>query len=369
MVFKVLFFCWVFLSTTQAMLSDGIHQSEDYVEFAQTQEAFEASCYVYDHRQHTLQTGVLIAPDIVMTASHGFEDDHGPDGKLRLGGVIVGFGETLSHDSEHNYKVRSLRTHPRYYRTHFPLQAKYDMAFLRLSKPVKGVKPVPLFEEKVLEQIPPLYVATFGAADLPRGKPPQRRAFVLPEADVFSISGKDPEALYDFKTVMMGSIFFEPKDNLKSVAPYAAEKELRTYIANQQWHHLNKPPYALALPGSSGAPVFITLTENGVPKTYVFGIIQSFSHLAGVSFRHSSGDQEMHRILTKRRQKIYGIYQSVFCIPYKLSQPLHPNQDTPKTYRLSRHVKKILEELGGKKTQEVARKATKSPPVKPNRAQ
>jgi hypothetical protein len=354
MVFRILFVCCVFLSATRAMLSDGIHQSEDYVEFAQTQEAFKASCYVYDHRQHTLQTGVLIAPDIVMTAAHGFEDDHGPDGKLRLGGVIVGFGDTLSHDSEHNYKVRSLRTHPRYYRTHFPLQAKYDMAFLRLSKPVKGVKPVPLFEEKVLEQIPALHVATFGAADLPRGTPPQRRAFVLPEADVFSISGKDPEALYDFKTVMMGSIFFAPKDSLKSVARHAAEKELRTYIANQQWHQLNKPPYALALPGSSGAPVFITLIENGVPKTYVFGIIQSFSHLAGASFRHGSGDQETHRILTKRREKIYGLYQSVFCIPYKLSQPLHPHQDTPKTYRLSRHIKKILEELGNDKKQVVA---------------
>jgi len=348
MAFIVLFFYCILLLPIQAMLSDGIHLSEDYVKFAQTQEAFKASCYVYDHRQHTLQTGVLIAPDIVMTAAHGFEDDHGPDGKLRLDGVIVGFGDTLSHDSEHNYKIRSLRTHPRYFRTDFPLQAKYDMAFLKLSKPVKGVKPVPLFEEKVLEQIPALYVATFGAADLPRGTPPQRRAFVLPEADVFSISGRDPEALYDFKTVMMGSIFFEPTDNLKPVKAHAPEKELRTYIANLQWHQLNKPPYALTLPGSSGAPVFITLTENGAPKTYVFGLIQSFSHLAEATFRHGSGDRETHRILTKRRQKIYGIYQSVFCIPYKLNQPLHPNQDSPKTYRLSRHVKKILDELKGK---------------------
>jgi hypothetical protein len=350
------------------MLSDGIHQSEDYLKFAETQEAFKASCYVYDHRRHTLQTGVLIAPDIVMTAAHGFEDDHGSDGKLRLGSVIVGFGDTLSHNSEHNYKVHSLRTHPRYYRTDFPLQAKYDMAFLKLSKPVKGVKPVPLFEEKVLNQIPALYVATFGAADLPRGTPPQRRAFVLPEADVFSISGKDPEALYDFKTVMMGSIFFEPKDNLKSVAPHAAEKELRTYIANQQWHQLNRPPYALALPGSSGAPVFTMLTENGVPKTYVFGVIQSFSHLAGASFRHSSGDRETHLILTKKRQKIYGLYQSIFCIPYKLSQPLHPNQDTPKTYRLSRHVKKILDELGNKKNYKGAPRVNKTPLIKPKRS-
>lgn len=348
MFVRVLIFCSLFLSSAQAMLSDGVHPSAAYVNFAQTQEAFKASCYVYDHHQHTLQTGVLIAPDIVMTAAHGFEDDHGPDGKLRLGGVIVGFGDTLSHDSEHNYTVRSLRTHPRYYRTEFPLQAKYDMAFLRLSKPVKGIKPVPLFEEKVIEKMPALYVATFGAADLPHGVPPQRRAFVLPEADIFSISGQDPETLYDFKTVMMGSIFFEPMDNPKPAKAYAAEKELRTYLANKQWHELNKPPYALTLPGSSGAPVFINLIENGVTKTYVFGLVQSFSHLAGASFRHNSGDRETHRILTKTRQKIYGLYQSIFCIPYKLHQPLRPNQVTPKIYRLSHHVKKILDELRSK---------------------
>lgn len=366
MCVRILVLCCIFLSSAQAMLSDGIHESSEYIQFAETQEAFKASCYIYDHHQHTLQSGVLIAPDIVMTAAHGFEDDHGPDGKLRLGGVIVGFGDTLSHGSVHNYKVHSLRTHPRYFRTPFPLQAKYDMAFLRLSEPVRGIKPVPLFEEKVFEDIPALYVATFGAADLPRGTPPPRRAFVFPEADIFSISGKDPESLYDFKTVMMGSIFFEPKDDLKPVKAHALEKELRTYNANQQWHKMNKPPYALTLPGSSGAPVFISVIENGVNKTYVFGLIQSFSHLAGSSFRHSSGDRETHRILTKSRQKIYGLYQSIFCIPYKLYQPLLPNQNTPKTYRLSRHVKKILDELGGKRGPEkkVGVHANKQAPIK-----
>lgn len=349
MVVKILVFCCFFLSSAQAMLSDGIHLAKDYVKFAETQEAFKASCYVYDRHRHILQTGVLIAPDIVMTAAHGFEGDHGPDGKLHLDGVIVGFDDTVSHNSVYQYKVHGLRTHPRYYHTDFPLQAKYDMVFLKLTEPVRGIQPVPLFEEKTFEQIPALYVATFGSADLPPGTLPQRRAFVLPEADVFTISGKDPEALYDFKTVMMGSIFFEPLDDPKPVKAHALEKELRTYLANKQWHQLNKPPYALTLPGSSGAPVFMNVTENGVPKTYVFGIIQSFSHLAGSSFRHSSGDQETHRILTKRRQKIYGLYQSVFCIPYKLNQPLHAHQDTPKIYRLSRHVKKILDELKDKK--------------------
>lgn len=345
MFFKTLVICWISLTSTQAMLSDGIHPREDYVKFVETQEAFKSSCYIYDHHRHLLQTGVLIAPDIVMTAAHGFE------GKINLSGIIVGFGDTISHESPYNYKVKALRTHPRYYHTSFPMQAKYDIVFLKLTAPVKGIQPVPLFEEQILNQIPPLYVATFGSADIPQGAPVQRRAFVLPEADIFSITGKDPDALYDYKTVMMGAIFFEPKDNLKPVKAHGSEREVRTYQANQQWQKLNKPPYALALPGSSGAPVFINVTEKGETKTYVFGIIQSFSHLSASSFHHATGERETYHLLTTKRQKIYGHYQSVFCIPYKLYQPLQAYKNPPKIYRLSHHVKKILDELGSKRNQ------------------
>lgn len=322
------------------MLSDGIHKPEDYIKFVETQEAFKASCFVYDHFRHILQTGVLITPDIVMTAAHGFE------GHVHLKGIIVGFGDRVSRDSAQNYEVKALRTHPRYYTTEFPIQGKYDIVFLKLTRPVENIQPVPLFEEEVLNDIPPLYVATFGSADIPHGAPVHRRAFVLPEADVFSITGRDPEALYDFKTVMMGSVFFEPKDYLKPVKPHGPERELRTYKANLQWRSLNKPPYALALPGSSGAPVFINLTKNNKKATYVFGLIQSFSHLSASSFHHPGGDdRETRHPLTTPRHKLYGHYQSVFCIPYKLHQPLEAYKNPPKTYRLSRHVKKILDEL------------------------
>jgi len=346
MLYKILILCCLFFSSGQAMLSDGIHQPKDYEKFVETQtEAFKASCFIYDHHRHILQSGVLIAPDIVMTAAHGFEGAHGSDGKLHLAGVIVGFGDTISRDSDHNYKVKALHTHPRYYQAHDPLRAKYDMAFLKLTEPVKGVQPVPLFEEKVFEQIPPLYVATFGSADIPHGQPVHRRAFVFPEADVFSVLGDDPETLYDFKTVMMGSIFFEPKKTLTPVKAHASERELRTYQANRQWHALHNPPYALTLPGSSGAPVFIKVTEDGVEKTYVFGLIQSFSHLAASSFHYASGKQETEHLLRKSRREIYGHYQSVFCIPYKLYEPLHAYQNSSKTYRLSKAVKKILTDL------------------------
>lgn len=323
------------------MLSDGIHLPKDYVKFVETQEAFKASCFIYDVHRHILQTGVLITPDIVMTAAHGFA------GKIHLEGIIVGFGDTVARESDQNYSVKALRTHPKFYSTEFPMQGKYDLLFFKLTTPVKGIKPVPLFPEKVLNQIPPLYVATFGVADIPQGEPVQRRAFVLPETDIFSIVGRDPDALYDYKTVMMGSIYFEPKDDLKPVKRHGPEKELRTYLANRQWANIGKPPYALSLGGSSGAPVFMNLVENGETKTYVFGIIQSFSHLSASSFYHASGDQEADRLLKTKRQRLYGHYQSVFCIPYKLFQPLEAYKNTPKTYILSKHVKKILDELEG----------------------
>jgi hypothetical protein len=350
------------LAPTYGILSDGIHQQEDYLKFVDTQEAFKASCFIYDHHRHTLQTGVLITPDIVMTAAHGFE------GKVHLPNIIVGFGDTISHESEHNYQVKALRTHPRYYTTEFPMQGKYDIVFLKLESPVKGVKPVPLFEELEMKKVPPLYVATFGAADIPHGAPVHRRAFVLPESDIFSITGRDPEALYDFKTVMMGSIFFQPKDNIKPVPLHGSEKDLRTYEANLQWHKLKEPPYALTLPGSSGAPVFINVMDNGTPKTYVFGLIQSYSHLSASTFKHAAADRETQRLLKGNHDKLYGHYQSVFCIPYKLYQPLQAYKDTPKIYRLSNRVKTILEELEGKpktKSDKPIRKRRAGSPLNP----
>lgn len=352
MISKILIICCIFLSSAHAMLSDGVHIRDDYVKFAKTQEAFKATCYVYDHFRHILQTGVLIAPDIVMTAAHGL------GGRINLKDIIVGFEDTISHESLQNYKVKAIRTHPRYYHTEYPMQAKYDMAFLKLKTPVKGIQPIPLFEERILEQIPPLYVATFGNADLPPGTEARRRAFVFPESDIFSIMGRDPEALYDYKTVMMGAIFFEPKKNMKPVEAHASERALRTYKANQQWQTLNYPPYALTLPGSSGAPVFINLPEKGRTKTYVFGLIQSLSHLSASSFRHAAGNRETQHVLNTNRRQIYGHYQSVFCIPYKLYLPLEAYKNTPHTYRLSRHVRNILDEFEDNKGSEESASST-----------
>ena len=336
---KIILLIVFFLTPCHTMLSDGLHQAQDYIDFVETEEAFKASCFIYDHHRHILQTGVLITPDIVMTAAHGFE------GKIHLNNIIVGFGNVISRESEQNYQVKALRTHPRYYQTEFPLQAKYDLMFLKLKKPVQGINPVPLFNEKIFNDVPPLYVATFGSADIPRGTPVQRRAFSLPESDIFSIMGKDPEALYDRKTVMMGAIYFEPNDHLKPFKASDSERTIRTYQANREWQKLGKPPYALALAGSSGAPLFIKVMEEGLPKMYVFGVIQSFSHLSASSFRHSSGERETHRLLHTPRQKIYGHYQSVFCIPYKLSLTFKSYEDIPRVYQLSKHVKKILNEL------------------------
>ena len=339
MIFRIMVLIGALTLTAQAMLSDGIHLPQAYVEFANTQKAFQASCFVYDHRRHVLQTGVLIAPDIIMTAAHGF------DGDVHLPSLIIGFGEKISREGNQNYAVRAIRRHPSYRREPFPLQAKYDMAFIKLTRPVKGIEPVPLFEEEVFEEIPALSVATFGSADIAAGVPVYRRAFVLPEADIFSVSSDDPETLHSERTVMMGSVFFKPADNLKPVKPHAPEQEVRTYKANRQWLRLGKPPFALTLPGSSGAPVFMQVIKNGIAKTYVFGIIQSFSHLSSSSFHHPYADREVHHLLKAQYPKIYGNYQSVFCIPYEVHTALRPGQKSVETYKLPAVIRKILAQL------------------------
>jgi hypothetical protein len=290
-----------------------------------------------------------------MTAAHGFQDS------FQLKNIVVGFGDTVSLDSENNYEVKAFRTHSRFDYAGTPAKSKYDILFFKLAKPVVGIDPVPLFEEKIFDEIPPLFVATFGSADIAYGGKVHRRAFALPETEIFTLMGRDPEALYENKTIMMGSIFFEPLEVITRVKRSGPEKELRTYYANIRWREMGRPPYALTLSGSSGAPVFINLEENGAIKTYVFGIIQSFSHLSTSSFHFSDKDLETQRLLDSDRKEIYGKYQSVFCVPYKLSQPLQAYKHPVKTYRISRHVRAILDEFNDNKS------AVNKNQTKPNR--
>ncbi|GGR73337.1 hypothetical protein GCM10010252_09840 [Streptomyces aureoverticillatus] len=92
--------------------------------------------------------GSLIAPDVVMTAAHCLVDDAGK--KVKAKTVQVAVGRTVLSNGRQG-QIRNAKTtgtgsrdsivvHPRYLKG----QDAYDIGFIQLNKPVRGISPVKL---------------------------------------------------------------------------------------------------------------------------------------------------------------------------------------------------------------------------------
>ncbi|MCX7338897.1 MAG: hypothetical protein NTX76_06445 [Alphaproteobacteria bacterium] len=69
------------------------------------------------------------------------------------------------------------------------------------------------------------------------------------------------------------------------------------------------------MPGTSGAPVFVTLSKGGSIKEYLFGIVTSYSSLSG-HFQTFRGEGELNYILGHATQTM-GSYQTIFASLYR----------------------------------------------------
>jgi hypothetical protein len=228
--------------------------------------------------------------------------------------LTVGFSDSFTSSSA-RYPVEKIIIHPNYLRGPETEAAKFDMAFLILKMPVKGIKPVPLFQEETIPEDTLLTVVSFGSTGSPKRFKNQKRAFALCEFDRFCLSSENLQAFEPKQNVLYGSIFFDPRTLISSVTPFKdTEVTLRTFKAQQRWLKAQKPPISLALPGTSGAPVFASIKG----KMVLLGIVSSFSHLSMTSFHTLYGDQEVNHILSSDIKDVYGKYQTVFCLPYQL---------------------------------------------------
>lgn len=301
------------------MVSDGIHSQQDYINLAKEKSAFESACSVHDAKTHISQTGVLIAPNVVATAAHGIASilSKSPSSVKSSTTIVPVENLTITFDSNgwcSVYQAESVLIDSRYLNNLPGVEAKYDIAFIKLKKDVRGIEPAKMFTSAEVPLNSPLYVVTFGNADLPRNSL-IKRAFRLFEMDSYFSHPFDEEALALNRSVLVSSLFFKPDLNLKKPSLSSDELTIRTYEATQNWLNSGKEPYALALPGTSGAPVFITLTLNGKKQDYLFGIVTSFAHLSG---RHQApkGTPE-YRYILDNRGKVFGEYQTIFALFYE----------------------------------------------------
>lgn len=341
---KLFGFIVISLRIGGAMMSDGSHTVSDYQRFSTESSTFQSACYIADDKFHISQTGVLIAPTIIATAAHGIVTMCQKRGlnidtlPLAIQGVKVTF---VKDDKIFTYEVDSVLVDARY-TENSGFQAKYDIALMKVKEPVCEITPAKIFEEETVPNQAVLTVVTFGMADLPN-QPAIKRAFRLYERDTYHSGGLDDEELTLNRTTLQSSLFFKPDEQLQPPLPSADEKTQRLYEATQNWIKDGKRPYALALPGTSGAPVFIKINVQGIMQEFLFGLVTSFAHLSG-NFQTFKGSAEDDYIL-RHPKTAFNQYQTIFALLYRENaDPLTYNPNST-LYHLDPTFAKLLQRI------------------------
>ncbi|MDP3532459.1 MAG: trypsin-like serine protease [Alphaproteobacteria bacterium] len=261
MLKKIIFslFSLCYLSTSFAVVSNGYHKDQDYVDLAHSDERFNAIGYIYDHNKKVLSTGTLVQNDtkaIVITCMHSLEDyipndyDASKSEPILVEGLYMGFGSEVMFTKSVQYKVKSIVLNSQYIE-HFRLNSKnkyrYDVAFLELENRVPGVNAIPLVE------------AGSGRVDkgafLGYGKC-IKKAAIVPNLELSTVRTREDSP-------MLTSILRKPdlESNLNS----------------------DFKPYAMAEHGDSGGPLLVKSRKGNI---YVAGIV------SGGGFTNAAKDKE-----------------------------------------------------------------------------
>jgi hypothetical protein len=230
------------------------------------------------------------------------------------------------------YKLKVEVTHviisPQYVTKAMGKEAKYDIAFLKLKKPIDHITTPDFYNATSIDIAMPAYVVTLGTLGLPEFTPLVARAFALLEFDHIYIHQLDEDTLATNKPILLSSIFFNPEENFNNVED--DEIISRNKTALNQWKKHKKPPYALALYGSSGAPVFAYTKVGKEKKLALIGIITSFAQLGKNSL--SKEQKNNPSFFLNNSNQIQGYFQSIFALFY--------TEDTTKNRKNFIYIKK-----------------------------
>lgn len=305
----------------------------------------EAAALIIDNTLNFSQSGVLVRGNIVITAAHGMQlllnakysiKNLGPYILIIPKLLTATFSVTPGHST--TYNVESVLMDSRYVISEPGDQHKFDIAILRLSEPVQHIKPVMLESEIVVEPDAPMLVITWGNADIPSQK--IKRGFYLYEWSLF-FPNLNEDALTNYRTVMLSSIFFEPADSLPE-KPGINEPESvqRRYFALKSWLN-SKRPYGLALPGTSGAPVFVQTRVLDETHTYLFGLIMGYATIGEETLRVSKNSEEF----AKNPKNAYNKYQTILTTPFRLNTQPSANTSERKTFSIDKRYIKMIDDL------------------------
>ncbi len=318
----------------------------EHVSLAYDSPHHEAAGLIIDKSLSFTQSGVLVRSNIVITAAHGMQlllnakypmKDFGPYILVSPKQLTVTF--TTSSNHEVTYNVECVLLDSRYVRFEPGDQHKFDIAILKLSQPVHDITPVNIEDELVLEPDVPMLVLTWGNADVPSQK--LKRGFYLYEWSLF-FPNTDEDALANYRTVMISSLFFEPANELPKEKPGINEPESvqRRYFALKSWLN-DKRPYGLALPGTSGAPVFIETKILGERKIRLFGLIMGYSTLGEDMSMISKNNEDFAR----NPKNAYNKYQTIVTTPFRLNMQPTANTNESKHFVIDKRYLKMIDDL------------------------
>lgn len=340
--YKINKFLGVLLFNTSLFCMIGSNTIAEHAFLAYNSPHHEAASLIIDSTLGFSQSGVLLKDNIVLTAAHGMKllldakypvKDYGPYIVIQPKTLTVTFSNSI--DTMVTYDVESVLLDSRYIRFEAGDQHKFDIAFLKLKKTVLNIAPVELSQNLELEPDTPMLILTWGNSDYPTQK--IKRGFYLFEWSLF-FPNTDEDPLANYRTVMLSSIFFDPANQLPAI-PNVNESEStqRRYFALKSWIK-NKRPYGLALPGTSGAPVFIEQTVLGNKRLVFLGLVMGYATL---------GDEMtlLSKNLNHTKQSIYNRYQTIITTPFRLDMQPKSNTTRMKHFSLDKRYIKMINDF------------------------
>jgi hypothetical protein len=277
---RCLLICIFWGVTAHGILSDGHHATAEYVNLSNSEEAFDAACLVINHTHHAAQTGVLVSPTLIATAAHGVSryaksDDKKTD-KAFIEKKCVGLYVKFADES--TYEVESIYIDRRFFEGEKLHQNKNDIAFLKLKQKVCGRRIAKIVDDFYFApDLNSATVVTFGTMDLKLTKT-MRRAFRLYEFSEYHIGDAFDDSKDHYGKVSYSSIYFDPMAKLDNICINSNADLQRSADALKHYQE-NPGPTGLALPGTSGAPVFIKIynPEMRQDEWILWGIVTSFA--------------------------------------------------------------------------------------------
>lgn len=307
------------------MISDGIHADKAYEDLGALEE-FDSACHIYDKTSGISLSGVLISPTVVMTAAHGvlamLKSRNGSKKTEKnivpLEGIEVFF---KTHNKKIHVSSKAVAFDLRYTEFNYGMESHHDIAFIKLDHPIISIRPAVFFDDGYISGDIMLYALTWSTSDhffslgtvLPYffEQSPVRRSFCLLEYDIFYPSSLDGNEIIRPHSFLISSLFFDPF-LITSTTQESSYIDTRNEIARQRWLKENKPPFGLAISGTSGGPVF-AYTQG---KYRLLGIVVSFAPTKPTLSREQ---MDPKRLTLLPKTQLYRKFQTVIALCYQKS--------------------------------------------------